>query len=155
MTDQKNKLNKIKEEFSRVWIHNNWVTEKKVYIYDCPFSELHPEIKRRYENKNDFETYFENNIPLEDTFFIYVEYFDEFSGGKELKRSDIDENATCSQLLIGCTYKKMRDVYINVVFNNEQDRNDGVTFDRFVSYEIKVEDELYCLAELDYLDIPY
>ena len=150
MTDQKNKFNKIEEEFSRQWTYEK---EKKVYIFDCPFCELHPEIKRRYGDY--FESYFENNIPLENTFFIYVEYFGDIDGGKQLKLSDIDERAN-SQAYLGCTYKQMRDVYINVVFKNEQDINDGVTFDRFVLYEINVEGQRYCLAPLDYIeDIPY
>ena len=79
MTDQwKNKLNEIKEEFSRQWTNEHGLKRKKnIYIYDCPFSELHSEIKRRYGY--EFETYFENNIPLENTFFIYVEWsFDMF-----------------------------------------------------------------------------
>ena len=77
-----------------------------------------------------------------------------FDGGKQLKLSDIDERAN-SEAYLGCTYKQMRDVYINVVFKNEQDINDGVTFDRFVLYEINVEGQRYCLAPLDYIDIPY
>ena len=86
--------------------------------------------------------------------FIYVEYFDDmFGGGKQLKLSDIDERAIRG--ILGCTYEQMRDVYINVVFKNEQDINDGVTFDRFSFYKINVEGQRYCLSPLDYLDIPY
>ena len=68
-SEWKNKLNKIKKEFSRVW---SLERKKKVYIFDCPFTELHPEIQRRYGY--EFETYFENNIPVENTFYVYVEY---------------------------------------------------------------------------------
>lgn len=156
MTDQKNKLNKIEEQFSRQWTdeHKQFSrqSKEKVYIFDCPFSELHPEIKRRYGY--DFDTYFKNNISLENTFFIYVEYLemlDRFSGVQELKLSDIDKRAN-SQAYLGCTYEKMRKVYIDVVFNNEQDITEGVTFEGFVSYEIDVEGQRYCLAALDYLE---
>ena len=63
----------------------------------------------------------------------------------------MDENAS-SQALLGCTYEQMRDVYYNVVFKNEQDTKNGVFFDDFVSYELTIEGQRYCLAELDYLD---
>ena len=141
-SEWKNKLNEIKKKFSRMW---SLERKKKVYIFDCPFTELHPEIQRRYGY--EFETYFENNIPVENTFYVYVEY------NSKKKISDIDENAD-SCLFFGCIYKTMREnVYINVVYNKEQDRTDGITFDDFAFYEIEVEDELYCFVDFDYIEV--
>lgn len=156
MTDQQNKLNKIVEQFSRQWTEDNkrsisqsnGQSNQKVYIFDCPFSELHPVIKQCYEYY--FDSYFKNKISFENTFFIYAEYLDECHGGKQLKFSDIDESAN-SQAFLGCTFEKMREVYHNVVYKTKQDLYYDVTFPRFVEYTITVDDQRYCLAELDYL----